>query len=181
MSYQSDTKTFELKTRLSGDEIIKRIVERGDDMNAGNDKEAWLTPFRGYGGDRPFLYQINGDNIFIQQRPRQRNYQYGLRLQIVPMADGSKLIGRAALGSSQKAFMVYWFVFLALAGGIAIISIVEEVMAGKKPLSELLFILVPLAMATFGCLMIALGRRVSGKDASEISEWLDSLFGDSKF
>ena len=169
--------SFDMEVKLSPKEVIERIIDRSDEMSIKTDREAWLAIVRGYKGDRPFQHQIEDGSIFIQKRPERRNFQHGVRICIEPTPSGSRLAGHVALNPSTKGFIRLWYCGLGLMSIIAIVSFVRQV---EKPGDVLLVMLFLAGMAAFGYFWIQAARRFSKKETRQISEWLKTVFADSK-
>jgi hypothetical protein len=78
-----------------------------------------------------------------------------------------------------RAFMMVWFLFAGIIGTIVIFSLVSGVAEGKRPPSELIWVLHPIRMLVFGCILILIGKLLSRNEKREIAEWLCKLFADS--
>ena len=164
--------TFELNLRLGPDEALKRIIAASDE-----ERRDFLI---GNKGTNPFIHKLDGNTVRIQKRRDYRNdFHPYLYAKVEPTSFGSKLTGRFAMSQSTRVFMLLWSGLIGLVGIIAAIRIVGEVAAGQKPKSELLYVLQPIGMLVFGCLLVVIGRWFSRNERQQIVEWLNSLFTDS--
>jgi hypothetical protein len=164
---------FELNLRLSPTEALNRIIEASDEQRRG-------LSFSGYKGTNSFLHKFDGNTLTIQKRRYYRNdFHPYLYAQFEPTSFGSKLTGRFAMNQFTRGFMLLWFGLVGFGGIVVAISIIGKVAAGQSPKSHLLWLLHPIGMLAFGCLLVVIGEWFSRKEKQEITDWLDRLFADS--
>jgi hypothetical protein len=169
----SKAEEFELNLRLSPNEALNRII-------GASDEQRWGLSLSGYKGTNCFLHKFDGNTLTIQKRRYYRNdFHPYLYAQFEPTSFGTKLTGCFAMNQFTRGFMLLWFGFVGFGGIVAAISITGKVAAGQSPKSELLYLLHPIGMLVFGCLLVVIGGWFSRKEKQQIAEWLDRLFADS--
>ena len=167
-----------LNVSISPQEARDLIVSMSDDITSKSDKEAWLSLIGGPSGTRSFQHQANEERVFVQKRARFQSSWYGAWIRFEPRPFGSSLIAVQSLEPWTKGFFRLWFGGVGLLGGFGAISIIYGVAKGQRPVGELVWLLVPAGMITFGLLLIALADRFAKEEVAEIWGWLNSVFAD---
>lgn len=146
--------------------------------NSIDEEQRTLFSLSGYGGDRPVLGEIRGNEFRLQKRRYWRNDfapQFYGRLQAEP--SGTKIEGYFDLSRWVKRFMRWWLAgVVLLASPIAVLALLDMV-RGSHHLSEgsspWVGVLVPPGMIVFGILLPKFGRLMGHPEESFILGFLE--------
>ncbi len=153
-----------LKTRLSLADCKARLADAVDIQRLAFTRS-------GYAGSKPIIGRFRAETFRLQKRRSYRNssapYFYG---KFVPTEGGTLIEGKFRIHPFARAFMFYWFGFLAVFALLA--GIFPSRAGGDAPWARTLFLLGPLGMAAFGIGLLKFGSWLARAEPPAILDLL---------
>ena len=155
-----------LHTRLSLAECQSRLA-------AAVDIQKLAFTRSGYAGSKDILAKINGATFRLQKRRNYRNgfapFLYG---RLVATENGTRIEGKFRMHPAARAFMVFWFGFLALMA-IAVLLLPAH---GQPETARFSVLQVTAGLAAFGVALVKFGGWLGRNEREALVDFLKRTF-----
>ena len=155
-----------LHTRLSLAECQSRLA-------AAVDIQKLAFTRSGYAGSKDILAKINGATFRLQKRRTHRNsfasFYYG---SLISAENGTRIEGKFRMHPAARAFMVFWFGFLALMAIAALLLPAR----GQPETARFSVLLVTAGLAAFGVALAKFGGWLGRNEREALVDFLKRTF-----